>query len=108
MRVVSGDRIDWSAPLSAQLVGAVDGPTNASARYVWLHLPRGPRGDALDLVVRPRSSGGWRVPEPGARLEVLAWTLEDEGAAELRRAVDAGRGRSWEEPSGGEVLWVLG
>lgn len=105
MRIGNADLYGWDRPQTVRLRGVLATEEGSNAYAVLQVLKSGV--DPVHLLVTPRVGGRWITPDPGERVEVLAWTLKLEGADGLVRAIDAGQrivdAPCWGSPT---VLWL--
>ena len=101
MRLGSGEHYGWETPRTVSLMAVVDGD-HGSGEFAWLRVPEGAKGGPLDVMVRPRVGEPlWRKPQPGRRVDVAAWVLDEEQLLELESG-----STSWRPPKPAPDMWL--
>ena len=101
MRLGSGEHYGWEQPRTVAVVAVFDGD-RGPGEFAWLQVPEGAKGGPLDVMVRPRVGEPlWSEPQPGRRVDVGAWVLDEEQLLELQEGLT-----SWRPPKPAPDWWL--
>lgn len=106
MRVGSAEHYGWDDWYAVSVRHVFSTADTGDTSYAWVEGPRGPRGEALSLLVTARTPPrGWREPAPGQRLDVWSWPVPASTGDDWRAALAGGGRPSWNDP-GSPQQWL--
>lgn len=99
MRIGSTEHYGWDDWYVVTTRHVFSADETGESSYAWLEGPRGPRGDAISVLVTARTPPrGWRAPAAGQRVDVWAWPVPDDRAQAWSAALADGRQPDWRDP----------
>lgn len=106
MRIGSAEHYGWTDWYAVSVRHVFSAADTGGSSYAWVEGPRGPRGEALSLLVTARTPPrGWREPAAGQRLDVWSWPVAADEAASWTAALSEGRSPVWSDP-GSPHQWL--
>ncbi|MBG6239321.1 hypothetical protein IWX78_002300 [Mycetocola sp. CAN_C7] len=107
MKLGSGEHYGWDRPRTVVFVDVRDG-VELECEFARLRVPAGAKGGPLEVMVRLRVGRiePWRAPDPGERIEVQAWQIDEDQAELLDLETELGEAGRWTPPQRNPDLWL--